>query len=483
MPNLKELLQQFRDWLRTPPQDLTGKERTLRWWVDLARHCGRELRRDRASREAAALTYHTLFSLFPTVVLAMVVLTAFVDEAERIQLRTTVVNWVLSPIQAREVAPLPRSAGGSALEGAGEDAAPADQNTTSVGADSPRQEFQEVRATLNDRVQQLIDSLEAVSFRRIGVVGILLFIYAATGLLSTIENSFNTIYKAPTGRSAFVRLPIYYTVITVGPIALVAGQVLQRRVLATLAGEGWNWVIGTLAVISPLVTAWLVLLLMYSLLPNTRVSLRMASAGSFVAAALWVLAIELFSIYVQRAAISTLYGALALLPLSLFWMWITWLIILFGLELTYALQSMREGRFRDEFQQPRDEVVIDRTLLLPLATRVAASFQRGELATLTDLSRDVFLPERAVERMMSALKRAGLVHQVADHDGDGFTLARPADDIRASEVLAASEALLPGTHIRAGERAWTLVDRLNRCLEERASDTTLAELSQAEQPA
>jgi membrane protein len=235
-----------------------------------------------------------------------------------------------------------------------------------------------------------------------------------------------------------------------------------------------------LALITPLVTAWLVLLLMYSLLPNTHVSARMAALGSFVGAVLWVAAIQLFSIYVQRAAISTLYGALGLLPLSLFWMWINWMIILFGLELTYALQMMREGRFRHGYEQARDEVVIDRMLLLPLATRVAVAFREGEAATVESLSRDLFLPDRAVTRMMRALREAGLIHEVASRRREGFTLARPADKIMASEVLAASESLLPSMDVEVGHQAWTLVDRLNQCMSERTGKTTLADLAQAD---
>ena len=66
-----------------------------------------------------------------------------------------------------------------------------------------------------------------------------------------------------------------------------------------------------------MLATWLVLWLMYMLLPNTRVSVRMSAVGSFVAALLWVIALQLFTVYVQRAAITTLYGALALLPLFL----------------------------------------------------------------------------------------------------------------------------------------------------------------------
>jgi YihY family inner membrane protein len=455
MPDWKAQLEALRDWLRTPPSDLSGKQRTIRWWVDMSRHCVTELRLDRASQMAAALTYHTLFSLLPTVVLSLVVLHAFVGEADREQLKRDAISWVLTPLQ--QEAPI---------------VGPMDQPET-----DRRQQFEEVRRSLSDRVGSVIDSLESVNFGGIGVVGVLIFLYAATGLLSTIERSFNTVYKAASARSIHIRVPIYYTVITVGPIVLVAGQWLQRRLVQAIAAETWSsWLLTVFAVAAPLVTTWLVLWLLYSLLPNTHVSVRLAAVGSAVSAVLWAAGVQLFTIYVQRAAVSTLYGALGLLPLALFWMWLTWLIVLFGLELTYSLQSMRDGRFRYGYHRERAQTMVDRTLLLPLAARIAQRFAEGKLATIGDLSETMRIPERTIENMIDVLEDAKIVYRVQDGRMTGYTLSQPAEEISAAQVLAASEELLPSMEGTPLGHVWEFVDQLQKDLKETTRSTSLAQL-------
>ncbi len=442
-----------REWLSAPWQELPAGQRTVRWWVDLARHCVAELRHDRASQMAAALTYHTLFSLLPTLVLTLVVLGTFVGEAEREEFKETAVNWVLRPIKAPgNATPDP------ALENAN------------------KREFEEVRRSLTDRVGSTIDELEKVNLRSIGVVGILIFIYGVTGLLTTIERSFNIIYGAADARSSYIRLPAYYTVITLGPIFILAGQVIQRRVVGALATESWlDWAVGLLGAVSPVLTTWLFLNIMYTLLPNTHVSKRMASVGSFVAALLWLAALQLFTVYVQRAAVTTLYGALGLLPLTLFWVWLTWCIVLFGLELSYALQAMRDGLLKHRFGREGEQIVVDRTVLLPMATLVARRFAEGRLASGEDLSRTASLPVRAIRRMMLPLQDAGLIYKVKTRRGRGYTLARPAHEIGAAQVLAATKALVP-PQTRGEGPAWLAVQNLEKRMVDELGDRTLADL-------
>jgi len=459
----------FRSWLEKPQHDLPQRQRTARWWVDLARHGVAELRRDRASQMAAALSYHTLFSLLPTAVLVLIALHAFVGDAERAEFKQTVVTWMLTPIRFE----------GMPGEPVGVDSTRGETEGEAVGPElGRRREFERVRASLGERVEGIIDTLESVDFRSIGVAGLLLFLYATTGLLATIERSFNTVYGAAQARPPHIRFPIYYTVISVGPLVLLGSQVLRREFLRTVEGGTLpSWLFGAMGAAAPFLASWLVLWLIYVLLPNTRVRRRLAAVGSFVAALLWVAGLHLFSVYVRRAAVTTLYGALGLLPLFLFWMWITWLIVLFGLELTYTLQAMREGRFRHGYSGARGEVLIDRTLLLPLASEIAAHFERGETASLADLSRELVLPERAVERMLRPLIGGGLVHEVQGKAGTGYSLARPASEITAGEVLAASEALLPeaGAARRDGV-VWQLMERIHRDLADRTGAVSLAEL-------
>ncbi len=461
MWKIKRVIADLRRWMRKPEHDLRGRERTIRWWLDLSRHCAGELRRDRASTMAAALTYHTIFSLMPTLVLSLVVMHAFVGPDEMAEYREGIVNWMLQPLQQEEIIhgiPTPhRNLQGESLRRS--------------------ENFETVRKTLGDQVEKVLTQLETVDFRGVGLVGILIFVWAATGLLATVEGSFNHIYKAGPGRPPYLRLPIYYTVITLGPLVLFIGQITQGKILKHIGSLSFgSTLLSVLAVVTPVFSVWVVLVFLYRFLPNTDVRSRPAAVGASVAAVLWWIGAQLFALYVKRAAISTLYGAMGLLPLFLLWLWITWIIVLFGLELAYALQAMREGRFEWRRFYAGDLIVIDRSLVLPLATRIAECFRSGKVATVAVLSQSMRIPPSAVLWLMRALRRANLVHEVHEGRTFGYTLARPADEITAAEVLSAGERLMPLMGASGSPEPWHIVNGLYSELQEKVRDRTLSQL-------
>jgi len=98
--------------------------------------------------------------------------------------------------------------------------------------------------------------------------------------------------------------------------------------------------------------SFLALTLLYKLLPNTLARWRPALTGALVAAALWDASKWAFGLYVSRALpYLKLYGAIGLIPLFLFWLYLNWLIVLFGLEVAFTLQGMKGRVF--ERKDPR----------------------------------------------------------------------------------------------------------------------------------
>ena len=455
MPYLRYL----PDWLRRlstrPVQELNRWERALRFAADLAVHCVRELRHDRATHMAAGLAFHTLFSLLPMIVLAMVLLHAFVGEAERQQFERTVVSFLLPE---------------TGIE------------TTTPDAETPqtRRELNQARQMLAERIHDMMESLRDINLGGIGLVGLLVFVYGATALLSTIEESFNYILGVSRGRPMYIRLPLYYTVITLAPIVLIVAQVLQIRILDTLRAAEWiNWVVGPIAaVLTPLLATWLILFVMYVLLPNTTVPIRAATVGSFVAALVGVIAHAGFQLYVVRTAIHTFYGALALLPLFLFWLYLIWLIILFGLELTHTLSAMRGRHFKHKLAHPSEEPIIDPVWIVPLAARIADAFAEGRSCRVEDLAQALDLDPRAIRRMLKTLETNELAHRVQEPGGDRYYLSRPPDRITVRHLLDSVRAELatPGHTRQPNDAAWRMVERLHETPLELAEQTTLADL-------
>lgn len=447
MTSFRQLIDAARRLLSTPIQELSRVQLSLRYPIDLVRHCTRQLYQDRASQMAAALTYHTLFSLLPTIVLILVALEAYqgLDE-HRVMFRDWVVEKMLPPTSYDSTANL-----------------------------------HEDRNQLAKTLQGYMDTLEKVDFRKIGAVGLLVFLYGATTLLTTTERSFNLIFGITRVRPIYLRLPMYYTVITLGPFALTAGQLLQQRLIDLLAqGTTTSWLISILALMLPLITTWSVFLVIYILLPNTRVSWRAAAVGSFVAAILLVVSHELFSAFATRGAITSIYGSLALLPLFLMWLWLMWLIILFGLELTYTLQSLK-GKISMEEQANREAMVVgDPLWLVPLMAKIGQSFASSQPISGQDLADHLKLPVRSVLLLGEQLERQGFIHQVklARTDQSGYALAKPPDQIKISQLLALGHNLTIGKNWQAISGWKTLQHLMN--IQQSAADITLEKLLQEE---
>ncbi len=461
--------------LTQPMEELTRAQRSVRYMLDLGKYCARELRVDRAGEMAAALTYHTLFSLLPTIVLMLVVMKMFVGEVQREDLKQNAVDFALQWIQPDEgdKAKLPEDWQGPLPPG---EYSPADGDAQS--------EFENARLALTQNIQDLIAKLEDISFGSIGIVGVILFLFAATKLLSTIEHSFNRIYDAPYGRPLYVRLPLYYTAITFAPLLVLAGQYAQTLIIgwieqaATVTGQSVGWLGELTALLTPFATTWLVLLLLYRFLPNTKVSSKASAIGSFVAAVGWIALIEVFKIYVRGLGTSKLYGALALLPLFLLWLYFTWLIVLFGVEVTYTIQSMKGRRFKSLRNMEDRDILFDPRWMIPLVAMIGRSFQKGEPIRMNELQTASGLPNRAIANIIDMLTQAKIIHHV-EHGEPGvpaYTLARPPESIGIDELLDLSEKAAMRERNRATLTGTSVVAQLHTAQMREAQGQSLADV-------
>ena len=173
----------------------------------------------------------------------------------------------------------------------------------------------------------------------IGVVGIAL---TAILLLSTIENSFNFIFKVTRPRRFTTKITLYWTIITLGPLLLgtafsLKGYAAFNDVLHTV--PELQVIMGS---ILPFLLTWLVLTGVYIFVPNKKVDFLNAGAGAFVAMCLfWVLRFGFSMFMVKNNTYKTLYGAVAAVPLTLVWMYLYWAAVIFGAVVT-ALEEFRQ---------------------------------------------------------------------------------------------------------------------------------------------
>ncbi len=357
------------------------------------------------------------------------------------------------------------------------DAAINDELQAHAAAKQRAAAHRQTRASIRRTLHEVTSKVASIDFASIGVFGLLLFVYAAVALADSTEYLFNRIYDAPKHRPVHIRLAIHWSIITLGSGLLGMSLYMSGQFVAWAGTVGAGSTIQlVLARLLSVGASWVLLFLLYALMPNTNVSPRAAAIGSLVGSLLWEGAKFGFQIYVSTAVpYSALYGSLGLIPLFLFWMYVTWLIVLFGLILTYTLQTVRGRRLRRFDHDENDLLHGDPDWMLPIMAEIAEAFQHGKPIDYQEIADDLGLSGRIVHEMLNRLIEAGFIRRLSSGAGekDAFTLARPAENIAVSDILRLAHQSRP----ISDHPAWIALTKLKEAERAAAKRQTLAQLT------
>ncbi len=183
--------------------------------------------------------------------------------------------------------------------------------------------------------------------RRLTLLGLGILFVTAMALMLTIDRSLNTIWRSHRKRPFLVSVLAYVLLLSVGP-ALIGLSVSITTYLMSLP-ERWAQMPSPAQPILlqaiPTAVSTVTFFLIYRLVPHRKVPWKHALAGGFVAAVLFELAKEGFAMYVSYAPMySVVYGTFAAFPFFLLWIYLSWLIVLFGAELAAALGEWPNDR-------------------------------------------------------------------------------------------------------------------------------------------
>jgi membrane protein len=177
---------------------------------------------------------------------------------------------------------------------------------------------------------------------RLTAVGLLFLGATAVMLMATIEHALNDIWRVANTRKLLHRFLAYWALLTLGPM-LVAGSLTLTSKLFTLPFLGRAEVTllrEVLDVVLPLVFEFGAVVLLYTVVPNVQVLWRNALVGGLFAAMLLEIAKYLFAAAMTYfTTYQVIYGAIAVLPIFLVWIYISWVIILLGAIVTATLNG------------------------------------------------------------------------------------------------------------------------------------------------
>jgi membrane protein len=201
---------------------------------------------------------------------------------------------------------------------------------------------------LNQQVINYLDqfSAQAKGLTLIGLIGLVI---TTMMTMAVIEGGFNQIFRVTKNRPILKKVAIYSAATILGPILLGIGTYLSGLLFS--AAEGWteslSFGLGFVATVVPVLLAMSVFSLAYKILPYTQIEWRDAFSGAFFAALTFELMKFGFGLFLTNVAFyKTVYGAFAIFPLALIWIYLTWWITLAGAVLVANLPSIRSGFIR-----------------------------------------------------------------------------------------------------------------------------------------
>ena len=199
--------------------------------------------------------------------------------------------------------------------------------------------------------QQVFVYLDQFSSKAAGLtfVGLASLVLTTIMTLAVIESAFNQIFKVQETRPLRKKFLIYGAATILGPILLGLGIYLSGILFS--ASEGWIKAVSLgfrlVATIAPFVLSISVYAVVYKILPYSKILWADAFAGAFFAAFAFELMKFGFAIFLTHTAFyKTVYGAFAIFPLALIWIYLTWWITLAGAVLVSNLPGIRSGVIR-----------------------------------------------------------------------------------------------------------------------------------------
>jgi membrane protein len=246
---------------------------------------------------------------------------------------------------------------------------------------------------------------------KLGSAGLAVLFATALSLVFTIDRTLNSIWRVRRPRPLGQRLLVYWAAITFGPLLLGASLSMTSYIISASRGVVGGLPGGVRLLFDTLEFVMVAgaMAATYHYVPNTQVKWRHAWLGGLFAAAGIELAKKLLALYIGLVpTYSAVYGAFATLPILLVWIYVAWLIVLFGAVITAYLPSLLAGATR---RVPGSGWQFHLALeVLQQLARVRAEPARG--LTLAQLAAPLQVDPLRLESVLETLRQLDWVGQV-----------------------------------------------------------------------
>ena len=296
-------------------------------------------------------------------------------------------------------------------------------------------------------VTKIVEYINNTKVARLGSFGLVFLIITVLALLSNIEKSFNRVWGVKETRPLLRRFTDYFSVITIGPVFVVVaismtGTMKSQKLVQVLIEQQYvGEALLKLFEVLPFMVMWLVFAGLYLFMPNVKVSPRAALIGGVFGGTLWQISQwGYLNFQVGVARYNAIYGTMAALPILMVWIYLSWMIVLLGLEMTYATQNFRS--IRQDLRGARANFNSHEFVALTVLLCVGRYFFLGKPGpSHEELIARLELPSRLLHKVLDELVKLGFVSTTVDSsEGTGYQPARALEKIELYDVLRSLEA-------------------------------------------
>jgi membrane protein len=333
----------------------------------------------------------------------------------------------------------------------------------------------------------IIEFVERMNVGVLGSVGFALLLYTAISLVQKIEESFNFIWHIGELRSMSERFSRYLSVLLVGPIlvfsalGVTAAVTSMDLVQVILATRPLGWLVYSIGQLLPYLLVIAAFTFIYIFVPNTRVRFWPALAGGIVGGLLWQTGGWAFATFVAASSrYSAIYAGFAILVLFMIWLYLSWLILLFGAAVVFYTQHpeyiLAQGG------EPRLSNRMRERLALAVMGLIAGSYAGGSPSwSLQRLAHQLNVPSHAVRAVLEALEQGGMLIQTSS-DPATFLPARDLAGISVAALLrsvrsAGEDRFLNPAALPVSPAVEAALERLERSLDGSLEEFSVASLA------
>jgi len=336
----------------------------------------------------------------------------------------------------------------------------------------------------DEMTAQVMGFIENTRGDVLGSLGLGFLAYTVISTVQKVEESFNFAWHVEQPRSVVRRVSEYLSLMVVGPIFVVVvlglfGSIADSRIAQWLSShQPFGAMLGTLGRAAPYLVVMAVFTFLYTFVPNTRVHLRSAALGGVVAGLLWAASGVIFTrIVVASTRMVAIYAGFTIFLVTLIWVYLSWIILLVGAQLSFYVQNpryLRAGQAHIRLTSRLRE-----RLALSVMHLVGRSFLEGSTEwTLRSLAERMDVPGSALTSVTSSLERAGLLLVT---EREHLVPGRALDQIGVHAILTAVrdeqqyESWLLA-RARTEPDADAVADSVEAAIRERTRDETLRDL-------